>query len=197
MASRIGWTMPKTAGVVRIIAGSRRGRHVRVAKGSLVRPTSDRVREAVFSVLGDVGGARVLDLFAGTGALGLEALSRGAAHATFVEKDGRVAGVLRANISALEFDLQTEVIATDHIGALRRVLARGQRFDLLFLDPPYTMLAEVDEAVATVLPQLLESGGLVVVEGPRAAKPRLELPVVFCRAYGSTLITIYSEERHT
>lgn len=188
--------MPKGSGAVRIIAGSHRGRRLRVPKGTAVRPTSDRVREAVFSVLGDVGGLRVLDLFAGSGALGLEALSRGAAHCTFVEKDGIVANALCANVAALEFAATAEVIVVDHLTAVRLLASRGRRFDLLFLDPPYTMLQEVGEAVAPALPHLLESEGLVVVEGPRAAPPRLGLPTVFHREYGNTLITIYAEERH-
>lgn len=138
----------------------------------------------------------MLDLFAGTGALGFESLSRGAAHCVFVERDARTAESLGENVNSLEFADSAEVIVADHRVALRRLLARGDRFDLLFLDPPYTMLEEVEEAVATVLPQLLESEGLVVVEGPRAARPRLGLPAVFRREYGNTLITIYAEERH-
>lgn len=138
----------------------------------------------------------MLDLFAGSGALGLEALSRGAAHCTFVERDRHVAEVLHANVTALGFKSATEVIVTDHLTAIRRLVGRGRRFDLLFLDPPYTMLQEVGEAVAPVLPHLLESEGLVVVEGPRAAPARLGLPTVFHREYGNTLITIYAEERH-
>lgn len=189
--------MPRSPGVLRIVAGSRRGRLIRVPQGSAVRPTSDRVREAVFSVVGDVTGTRVLDVFAGTGALGLEALSRGAAHTTFVERDRRVADVLRENIERLEFGGSADVIASDYLTAVRAFRARDRRFDLLFLDPPYTMLPEVDEAVATVLPQLVAPGGLIVVEGPLTARPRFGLPEVFRRAYGTTLITIYSEERHT
>ncbi|HZK48209.1 MAG TPA: 16S rRNA (guanine(966)-N(2))-methyltransferase RsmD [Thermoleophilia bacterium] len=188
--------MPRRPGEIRIIAGSHKGHRLKVAAGDVVRPTKDRVREAVFSTLGDLTNTRVLDLFAGSGALGLEALSRGSAHATFVEQDRTVAGILKRNITSLGLDARAEVLETPYDSALRRLLQRGGVFDLLFLDPPYTMLAQVDEAVATVLPQLLGPGGLVIVEGPRRAQARLGLPVVFQRRYGNTLISIYGEEQH-
>ncbi len=167
---------------------------MRVMPGPAVRPTSDRVREAIFSALGPLGRVRVLDLFAGSGALGLEALSRGAASCTFVESDFRVAGVLRENIVSLDFATATTVLHTDYRSALRTLLFKEERFDLLFVDPPYKMLAQVEEAAATALPRLLGSGGLVVVEGPAAAESTLALPVVFRRRYGTTLVTIYVEE---
>ena len=154
------------------------------------------MREAVFSVLGDLSGAHVLDLFAGSGALGLEALSRGAADCVFVERDRDVAAGLRGNISSLGMGARCEVMVVGHEAALARLAERGKRFDLLFMDPPYTMLALVDEAVAIVLPRLLGPGALVVVEGPSTAEARLGLPVVFRRRYGNTLICIYSEEQH-
>jgi 16S rRNA (guanine966-N2)-methyltransferase len=166
-----------------------------VSRRGDVRPTSDRVREAVFSVLGDVSGAQVLDLFAGTGALGLEALSRGAAACTFVEQDRDVANDLRENIRTLEMEDRSDVVVAGFEAALARLVARADRFDLLFVDPPYTILPLIDQAVAGVLGRLLESDGLVVVEGPLTVEPRLGLPIVFSRRYGNTLISIYSEEQ--
>jgi len=188
--------MPRKFGEIRIVAGSHKGRRLRVPSGDKVRPTADRVREAVFSALGDLGGTRVLDLFAGSGALGLEALSRGSTHCTFVEHDREVATVLRGNIASLGLESRAEVLQTGHESALRRLTQRGGRFDLLFMDPPYTMLTQVDEAVATVLPQLLRVGGIVVVEGPLTAQASLGFPIVFERRYGNTLISIYAEEQH-
>lgn len=167
---------------------------MRVMPGPAVRPTSDRVREAIFSALGPLDRVRALDLFAGSGALGLEALSRGAASCTFVENDSRVAGLLTENIASLDFGSATEILRADYRSALRTLALQGKRFDLLFVDPPYKMLTQVEEAAATVLPQMLESGGLVVVEGPAAAESKLALPVVFRRRYGTTLITIYVKE---
>src|SRR5262245_8949602 len=119
---------------MRIIAGRAKGRTLFAPKGKTTRPTLDRVREALFSILGEaVEGTSVLDLFAGTGALGLEALSRGAVHATFVEEDRRVAAVLQRNITSVGGD--TRVL----LKPLPRALANlaGNKFHLVFLDPPY------------------------------------------------------------
>lgn len=185
--------MPRKFGQIRIVAGTHKGRRLRVPAGEKVRPTADRVREAVFSVLGDLNGLRVLDLFAGSGALGLEALSRGAEHCTFVERDREVVAVLRENIASVGLLVRCDVLQADHESALRR-LAQSGGYDLLFVDPPYTMLRQVEEAVAAVLPRLLRTGGLVVVEGPLTAEARLGLPIVFQRRYGNTLISIYAEE---
>src|SRR5512136_2612918 len=119
---------------MRVIAGTARGRKLLCPPGRAVRPTPDRVREALFSILGEaVPGARVADLFAGTGALGLEALSRGAASALFVEKDRRTAELLRRNLQECGFSGRAEVVAGDSVTLLARGLPGGA--DLLFLDP--------------------------------------------------------------
>ena len=188
--------MPRKFGELRIVAGAHKGRRLRVPSTNSVRPTADRVREALFSTLGDVGGTDVLDLFAGSGALGLEALSRGAAHCVFVEQDREVASVLRGNVASLGLEARVEILLMGHGSALSRLTQRGDRFDLLFMDPPYTMLTQVDEAVAAALPRLLAPGGLVIVEGPLSTQARLGLPTVFQRRYGNTLISIYAEEQH-
>jgi 16S rRNA (guanine966-N2)-methyltransferase len=124
---------------VRIIAGRARGRRLFAPKGQDTRPTPDRVREALFSILGArVRGATVLDLFAGTGALGLEALSRDASHATFAEKARTALVVLRRNIEAVGLG-DVHVIAAPASRAMTQLAAEGRRFDLIFLDPPYAL----------------------------------------------------------
>lgn len=110
--------MSRPAGTVRIIAGSRRGRRLRVPGAAEVRPTSELVREAIFDALGPIGGLSVLDLFAGTGAMGLEALSRGAARCVFVELERKVAQVLRSNIGLLDYVQAGRVIVADYRVAL-------------------------------------------------------------------------------
>jgi 16S rRNA (guanine966-N2)-methyltransferase len=199
---------------VRIIAGERKGHRIRVPRGGAVRPTAERVREAVFASLGDVAGLRVLDLFAGTGALGFEALSRGAASATFVESDRSVAAVLRANIRALDYETRALVLPMDYRRALARLrVAEGASeasavqaghdpgeaarpaFDLLFVDPPYRMLPDVLAALAPALLSLLTPEGLAVVEGPRSLKVDLGLGIVFERRYADTVITMARGER--
>lgn len=198
---------------VRIIAGERKGHRIRVPRGPAVRPTAERVREAVFAALGDVTGRRVLDLFAGTGALGLEALSRGAVGVTFVESDRGVAAVLRANIAALGYEAHTLVLPMDYRRALARLRAplgvgpptapAGQAtgtpdspgYDLLFVDPPYRMLPDVLAEIAPALPSLLTREGLVVVEGPRGLKVDLGVGIVFERRYADTVITMARGEK--
>lgn len=149
-------------GSVRIIAGEWRGRRVPIAQGTAVRPTPDRVRETLFNWLrDDVAGARCLDLYAGTGALGFEALSRGAGEAWFVEQDPVLIGALESQ--AETFDVQPRIIRQDAASFLRtRAL---QRFDLVFLDPPYALPVE---PLLALLPPWLSDHGLVYVERPRS-----------------------------
>ena len=124
---------------MRVIAGELGGRRLRTARGAATRPTAERVREALFSMLGPLEGAAVLDLFAGSGALGIEALSRGAAHATFVECSAPALAALRANLAALELDAErARVSAGDALAALR---SDDDKYDLVFLDPPYAQAA--------------------------------------------------------
>src|SRR5881394_1213907 len=118
---------------MRIIAGEWGGRRLAAPPGRDTRPTSDRVREALFSILGPLDGARVLDLFAGSGALGLEALSRGAAQATLVERAPAALRALRENVA--------EVVAADARAYLRAAREQGAQYDLVFLDPPYNAAA--------------------------------------------------------
>ncbi len=139
----------------------------------------------------------MLDLFAGTGAMGLEALSRGAREAVFVESDPRVVAVLRANVQSLRLQDRAVVVGRDYGRALRAFQNARERFDLLFVDPPYRMLADVGKALSPVLSGLLAPGGLVVIEGPRAARVDLGLTVVFERRYGDTLVTMVREAAET
>jgi 16S rRNA (guanine(966)-N(2))-methyltransferase RsmD len=166
-----------------------------VAPRTDVRPTTDRVKEALFNVLGRVVvDARVLDLFAGTGALGIEALSRGARHATFVDDDRLAVAAVRGNLEELDLSGQSTVERTTALTFLARA-APGTPFDLVFCDPPYDLPAEdVDAVVAAVAaPGWLSPGATVAVERPRAAggpalprawQTRLE------RAYGDTLLVV-------
>lgn len=188
-------------GVLRIVAGERKGQRLRVPPGDHVRPTGERLREAVFSILlsrlGGLEGVKVLDLFAGTGALGLEALSRGAAHCTFVESQESAVAVLRGNIAGLQYAAKTDILAFSYERALAMMAAQGLCYDLLFIDPPYRMLAEVSERLAPVLLQVLRGAGLAVIEGPRGVAPEVGAPVLFQRRYGDTLITVVGREKTT
>ena len=160
-----------------------------------VRPTSDRVREALFARLGDITGARVLDLFGGTGALSIEAISRGAAGAVLVDCSNRSLSVMRQNVAALGLEDRAEVVCGDALRVVRR-LAGGACFDLVFLDPPYEsdLLALVLDAL--VEGKLLAPSATVVVESPKrhTLAPARGLGVASQRDYGETRITWLSPE---
>ena len=151
---------PRPRGSVRIIAGEWRGRRLTVAEDTSVRPTPDRVRETLFNWLrDDIAGARCLDLYAGTGALGFESLSRGAGEAWFVERDPVLVAAL--NEQAETFGVAPRIIRQDAASLLRGV--PPQRFDVVFLDPPY---AEPVEPLLELLPEWVAPHGLVYVERP-------------------------------
>jgi 16S rRNA (guanine966-N2)-methyltransferase len=178
---------------VRVISGSLGGRTLAAPDGRATRPTSDRVREALFSMLGGLDGEQVLDLFAGSGALGIEALSRGAGHAVFVERDRRALTALRANLDTLGLrGEQAEVRPTDARAAVKNALARGEAYDLIFVDPPYRHAAEMGDEVGDGLVALLAPGGRLVFESDRRSAPELGLPLSHERSYGDTLIRIYA-----
>jgi 16S rRNA (guanine966-N2)-methyltransferase len=180
---------------MRVIGGRYGGRRLEAPEGSATRPTSDRVREAVFSMLAALGGldgVRVLDLFAGSGALGIEAVSRGATHVTFVELDDPALTVLRANLAVLGLGPPVaRVRAGDAVAALGAAGAAGDRFDLAFLDPPYADAAELGPVLDAALDSVLAGGALVVSESDRRSPLELELPLERERRYGDTVIRIY------
>jgi 16S rRNA (guanine966-N2)-methyltransferase len=178
---------------MRVIAGSLGGRTLTAPPGRATRPTSDRVREAVFSMLGPLHGERVLDLFAGSGALGIEALSRGAAHAVFVESDHRALTALRANLDTLGLrGGQADVRPVDARGVLKNAQARADTYDLVFVDPPYRFAAELGAELGDGLAACLAPGGRIVFESDRRAVPELGLALTHERRYGDTLIRIYA-----
>jgi 16S rRNA (guanine966-N2)-methyltransferase len=171
---------------MRIVAGSRKGATIHAPKGRDTRPTSDRVREAVFAILGSVEGANVLDLFAGSGALGLEALSRGAASATFVESDRSAVKTIERNLEKL--DLEGEIVRSD---AARYVARTDERYDVVFVDPPYEMVESLRMPLAEHLPRVLSEGGNVVFESAAGVEPELPLPMRSTRRHGSTQLTVF------
>jgi 16S rRNA (guanine966-N2)-methyltransferase len=175
---------------VRVTGGELGGRRLKAPRGG-VRPTADRVRESLFARLGDLAGASVLDLYAGTGALGVEALSRGASRLVSVERAGRALATLRGNLADLGLAETARVVADDAPRAVLRLAEAGQRFDLVFLDPPYEgeELARALEAVSRS--GVLREGGRVVAEHSRRHPvPAVEGLVVFDeRRYGETTIT--------
>ena len=184
---------------MRIVGGRFRGRQIKALEGTITRPTSDRVREATFSrleaLVGSIDGMTALDAFAGTGALGLEALSRGALSATFAERDRGALRVLRDNISSLGMTEMTHVLAADALSVLARDALPGAPFSLLFLDPPY----RIDESeVSALVGELARRNGLsdgAVVVWEHAAETKVDLGPAFedlgSKVYGSTHVSWY------
>lgn len=184
---------------MRIIAGTHKGRRIEAPAGTLVRPTSDRVREAMFSrleaLVGGIAHEPVLDLFAGSGALGIEALSRGASWAQFCESNPRACAVLRSNLTSLGMTERASVLHGDALAAVHRDVFRGSRFALLFLDPPYRIdKSEVRRAIERLVQTgAVRTGSLLVWEHATtdaAAWPTEGLIDLGERRYGDTTVSI-------
>jgi 16S rRNA (guanine966-N2)-methyltransferase len=170
---------------MRVVAGELRGRRVVAPKGADVRPTADRVREALFSILGAVAGTQVLDLYSGTGALAIEAVSRGAAGAVLVDTEPAAA---RRNVEALGVADRCAVVRAD---AKRYLERETGRFDLIFCDPPYKLADRLGPELTRLIPDRLAERGRVIVESDVRQPLRLELPLDVERRYGDTLIRIH------
>lgn len=176
---------------MRIVAGSRKGHGIVAPKGVVTRPTGDRVREAAFSIVGPVDGARVLDVFAGSGAMGLEALSRGARRCVFVERDREACRVIERNLEKLRLT-GAVVRCEEAVRALREERARNRRYDLVLVDAPYEEWERYETPLGELLAALLAEGALAVVETSARVEPELPLPLVTTRRYGSARITVFS-----
>ncbi len=173
---------------MRVVAGELRGRRLTLPPGRTIRPTADRVREALFSILGDVTGIRVLDLFAGSGALGIEALSRGASEAVFVDSSRRAVAAVRANLEALGLD------ATVRRGDALSFLEAGEaarRYQIVFVDPPYDLAGRLAAPLAERLPAALTDDARIVTESDKRNPLELPFPVLRERVYGDTRLTVH------
>jgi len=171
---------------MRVVAGELRGRRLLSPKDSGIRPTSDRAREALFSILGDLAGLDVLDLFCGTGALGIEALSRGAQHAVLV--DTEIASA-RANVEALDLSQRAELVRDDALSYLK---SASRTFDLILCDPPYTLAARVARDLEKLVPSCLGEGGRIVAESPAREPMELGLALEADRTYGEASIRVWT-----
>jgi 16S rRNA (guanine966-N2)-methyltransferase len=183
---------------MQVIAGTLGGRRLKAPKGTLTRPTSARVREALFAMLGELPTrCTVLDLFAGTGALGIEALSRGAERAVFIERDGGVVRVLKDNLATLGLDsAAAEVRQIDALSALRGARGRKETYDLVFIDPPYrqarsSIADRWGPELSEMLAPVLGHDAQIVVESDRRAPLVLDLEIERQRRYGDSSITIH------
>ena len=173
---------------MRIIAGSRKGHTITAPGGMETRPTSDRVRENVFNIIGPVDGATVLDLYAGSGAMGLEALSRGAAQAVFVDDDRDAVRAIERNLDKLR--LHGTVLCRDAVAMLA---SERRKYDLVLVDPPYGMYPDLQQQLARYLPAVLDDDGVVVLETDARVEPELPLAQRTSRKYGQTRVTVFDK----
>ena len=185
---------------MRVTAGADRGRKLRTPRGATTRPTGAKVREAIFNILGPPPPHPVLDLFAGTGSLGIEALSRGAVAADFVERDARALGILQRNLRELGFSGRVRVIGASVLHALHRMgtEAEGRVFGWIFVDPPYAS-GEVDPVLSLLAgSELLAEGAVIIVEHDRRHLPAeifSTLVMTDRRFYGDTGVSFYRPQR--
>src|SRR5688500_7873062 len=176
--------------MVRLVSGDHRGQRLTAPRRAGTRPTADRVREALFSILGPVAGVRVLDLYAGSGALGIEALSRGAAEATFVDSDPAALRAMRDNLERLGLDAR--IFRADALSFLRGAARHGDRWGLVLLDPPYRLAPRLGQALEPLLAPVLETGARIVCESSVKQPLRMDLPLLTERRYGDTLIAVHA-----
>ncbi len=200
MCYNIFWLKGKGCAILRVISGSAKGRKLKVPAGLSIRPTPDRVKESLFNILtGKIEGACFLDLFAGTGNVGIEALSRGAVCAVFVENNGKHVKVIIENLGIAGLAERAKVIKSDVGTALKKLARENIKFDIVFMDPPYnTNLAE-NALLLLEENDLVEVSGLVIVE----SSSQKEMPsgvgrLVISRQekYGDTKLTFYSKFLH-
>ncbi|MBA2476744.1 MAG: 16S rRNA (guanine(966)-N(2))-methyltransferase RsmD [Actinobacteria bacterium] len=175
---------------MRVIAGARRGARIDAPPGLSTRPTGDRVREAAFNLIGPLEGASVLDLFAGSGALGIEALSRGARAAVFVESDRAACRTIDRNLERLRL-IGATIRCEDALRALATEARAGRRYDLVLVDPPYGTFPTLQPSLSTSLPPLLAEDGILVVETAAREHPELPLSERTSRRYGAARLTLF------
>lgn len=180
---------------MRIIAGSRRSRQIKSLEGQHTRPTLDKVKEALFTRLGEsVVGVRGLDLFAGSGNIGLEALSRGAQSLVFVDGSQAAVSLIKENIRALDFMEQSQVYRMDAFHALRYLKSRGETFGFIYLDPPYGKI-DLDKLFVSLIP-LTQTDTILVLETPKDYTPKPDAPLFLEKTMTYGTVALHYIRRH-
>ena len=180
---------------MRVITGKARGINLKTPEGLQTRPTADRVKEALFSIIQfDIPGARVLDLFGGTGQLGIEALSRGAKSATFVDASNTACNLIRENLKRTRLQEESRVICSDYLAFLGRC---SEKYDIIFLDPPYAEVFLENALNRITEIDILQSGGIIITERPLEKELSMDFPGYSKSRdykYGKVLLTIYRKD---
>lgn len=182
---------------MRVITGIAKGRKLKAPKGLETRPTSDRIKEALFNIIGSrVIDVNFLDLYAGTGAIGIEALSRGAVKAVFVEKNPNTVKIIKENLQTTGLLEQAEILVQEADRAIKIIAGKGEKFEIIFIDPPY--LKDLEKASLTLIDNnsLLAPGGLVITESSKLDIMPQEvgqLRMFRQEKYGDTVLTFYQD----
>ncbi len=182
--------------MLRISSGKIKGRKLFVPKGKKVRPTTARVKQSIFDTIYDFEGACVLDIFAGSGALGIESLSRGADHVTFIENDSKVIELLKKNLESCNLQSQYSIISLDYSKAIKTLIKKGLSFDLIFIDPPFSLyeVKKAHELIEEVI-GLLKEDGVTVIEHTEPLEYQNPKFLISTKKYGSNFVSFirYSE----
>jgi 16S rRNA (guanine966-N2)-methyltransferase len=183
---------------MRIIGGEARGRTIRLPRGSCIRPTADRIKESLFNILHSIEGRTFLDLFAGSGNVGLEALSRGARFSVFIEKDIRLTTALQVSLIQLDFAARAEIITMDAERGMARLIQRGDRFDILFADPPYDKGLAKNTLQWLISRDIITENGIIVLQ--HSVREKLEglqtqeVVMIDQRRYGDTMLSFLNKK---
>ncbi len=178
--------------MLHVLTGSVKGRKLKVPRGRQIRPTTSRVKKSIFDTLGDINGVLVLDLFAGSGGLGIESLSRGARHVTFVEKDPGVFSILKENVAACGFIDHATLIRINYLDAVKRLWADNEKFELIFIDPPYKLYKEMEvgDFIADAS-GVLAADGVIVIEHDYRLDREIEGFTRDTRRFGGTDVSYF------
>lgn len=177
---------------MQVQTGIAKGKKLKLPKTKNVRPTTGRIKKSIFDKLGNLDGFRVLDLFSGSGNLGIEALSKNASYVTFVEKQKSVANILMENIKNCRFEKQSEVLIYDFNKAIKRLIKEGRKFDLIFIDPPYDIYNDLDVTdLLTSVRELLNNLGTIVIEHNQKFEFSDPKFVLDTKNYGGTNISFF------
>lgn len=181
--------------MLQVLTGSVKGRKLRVPKGRTIRPTTSRIKKSIFDTLGDLGDLRVLDIFAGSGGLGIESLSRGASHVTFIERNPKVFKLLRENVASCGFSGEATIICDDYEKAVRGLVNEGCKFDLVFIDPPYSLYKkrEVWDFV-NLVKDCVSCGSIIVIEHERNLTAETEGFSRLTRSFGGTKVSYFKKD---
>ena len=181
--------------MLQVLTGSQKGRKLKVPKGSKVRPPTSRVKKSIFDRMGDISGLRVLDVFSGSGSLGIESLSRGAGYVTFIEKDPSTFKVLTENLTLCGFLGSAELIRSDYETALRKLKRQNESYELIFVDPPYELyktkeVSDFVENAGELLPEL----GILIIEHDHKIEDSPAGFSRFTKPFGGTHVSYFTKE---